>query len=267
MFVSTQDPYMLIVRPDDLFISPREVDQPLGTMVCFHRRYALGDKHDFADKDDFLRRMFLDTVGNDESGEEKYAQTVDAVWEKHKNAVHLSELEVDEAILQVIEQKFIVLPLYLYDHSGLAMNTIGFHNPWDSGQVGWIYVSKEAVLQEYGVDQLTDELLQKVKDLLQGEVKEYDAYLRGECYGFELYKNGELVDSCWGFIGDIQEACQAIREYLPDECRDMIDGLEELDKPQTAIKTLLHHARTQIEQAAKDFEHTPRQQAIGTDAR
>lgn len=267
MLVATQDPYMLIVQSDDFFISPREVDQPLGTMVCFHLRYALGDKHDFSDKDDFLRRMFLDTVGNTENGEEKYAQKVGAVWGKHKNTAHLPEREVDEALLQVIEQKYIVLPLYLYDHSGLTMNTTSFHDPWDSGQVGWIYVSKEAVLQEYGAEQFTDDLRQKAKDLLRGEVKVYDAYLRGECYGFELYKNGELEDNCWGFIGNIQEACQAIREYLPGECRDMIDRLEKLDKPQTAIKTFLRHAKTQVEQAAKDFEHTPRQQAIGTDAR
>ena len=28
------------------------------------------------------------------------------------------------------------------DHSGLAMQTASFNDPWDSGQVGWIYVSK-----------------------------------------------------------------------------------------------------------------------------
>ena len=40
---------------------------------------------------------------------------------------------------------------------------------------------------------------------MRGEVEYYDSYLRGEAYGFELYKDGELEDSCWGFIGNNEE--------------------------------------------------------------
>ena len=29
------------------------------------------------------------------------------------------------------------LPLYIYDHSGITMSTVGFSDTWDSGQVGW----------------------------------------------------------------------------------------------------------------------------------
>jgi len=36
---------------------PREVGDNFGTMVCFHPRYALGDHHNYVDKDDFLREM------------------------------------------------------------------------------------------------------------------------------------------------------------------------------------------------------------------
>ena len=57
--------------PDDILISPREVDEHFGTMVCFHPRYALGDHHNYMDKDDFLREMYLDTVGHDEALPEK----------------------------------------------------------------------------------------------------------------------------------------------------------------------------------------------------
>ena len=32
----------------------------------FHPRYALGDHHNYIDKDDFLREMYLNTVGNNE---------------------------------------------------------------------------------------------------------------------------------------------------------------------------------------------------------
>src|SRR5271166_4140206 len=35
-----------------------------------------------------------------------------------------------------------ILPLYLYEHSGMTMNTTGFSCRWDSGQVGWAYITK-----------------------------------------------------------------------------------------------------------------------------
>lgn len=138
---------------------------------------------------------------------------------------HPDPRAVDDAMLRVISEKYVVMPLYLLDHSGLAMQTESFHDPWDSGQVGWVYVSKEDVLKEFGGEKMTGALRKKAEDLLRGEVAEYDAYLRGECYGFELYKNGELSDSCWGFIGSLEDACKAMADYLPDECKGMTEHL------------------------------------------
>ena len=99
-----------------------------------------------------------------------------------------------------------------------------------------------------------------------GYQKFIDSQERGECYGFELYKNGELSDSCWGFMGGLEDACKDMAAYLPEGCRDMVAHLEEQDHPATIIKTLLKHAKIQVDQAAKAFEHAPRQQVIG-DAR
>ena len=58
MLMAVEGPYALMVQPDDILISPREVDEHFGTMVCFHSRYALGDSHNYMDKDDFLREMY-----------------------------------------------------------------------------------------------------------------------------------------------------------------------------------------------------------------
>ena len=52
MLMAVNEPYALMVQPDDILISPREVDEHFGTMVCFHPRYALGDHHNYMDKDD-----------------------------------------------------------------------------------------------------------------------------------------------------------------------------------------------------------------------
>lgn len=270
MLMAEQEPYALMVQPDDLLISPREVNDNFGTMVCFHPHYALGDKHNYMDKDDFLREMYLDTVGNDERGMERYENMVNMVWGRKMTGPSPDPHAVDNTILNVIQKKYIMLPLYLYDHSGLAMSTESFvgkavHAEWDSGQVGWIYVSKEDVLKEFGGEKMTGALRKKAEDLLRNEVTQYDAYLRGECYGFELYKNGELSDSCWGFIGSLEDVCKAMAEYLPDECKGMTEQLSEVKEPASMVKTLLRHARIQIDQAAKAYEHAPRQQVLSED--
>ncbi len=264
MLAAEQDSYLLLVKPDDITISPREVDNPFGTMVCFHSRYSLGDKHDYADPDAFRKAMYLKIVGNDEQGEAKYDALWDA-WEERTKGKSWQEthIGVNSDLMKVIKQENVVLPLFLLDHSGLTMRTTDFNDPWDSGQVGWIYASHQDILSNFDADTITPELISTVEAALRGEVEVYDAYLRGECYGFELYENGTLTDSCWGFLGDIHEACKDMAEHLPKECRGMIDNLEEIEQPGTIVQTLLRHARTLVDQTAKSMEHTPRQQEIG----
>lgn len=41
------------------------------------------------------------------------------------------------------------------------------------------------------------------------------SWLDGEIYGFEVYDSeGEYVDSCWGFIGEMEYAIQAAKESI-----------------------------------------------------
>ena len=235
MLMAVNEPYALMVQPDDILISPREVDEHFGTMVCFHPRYALGDHHNHMDKDDFLREMYLDTVGHDEAGMKRYERMVNIVSSRFRHGPKTEERAIDEAMQKVISEKYLMLPLYLYDHSGLAMSTESFsgrapHAEWDSGQVGWIYVSKEDALKEFDADKMTGAIRQKADALMRSEVAAYDSYLRGECYGFELYKNGELSDSCWGFMGNFSDVLKDMAAYLPDECKGMVDHLEEQEQ-------------------------------------
>ena len=197
-----------------------------------------------------------------------YERMVNIVSSRFRHGPKTEERAIDEAMQKVISEKYLMLPLYLYDHSGLAMSTESFsgrapHAEWDSGQVGWIYVSKEDALKEFDADKMTGAIRQKADALMRSEVAAYDSYLRGECYGFELYKNGELSDSCWGFMGNFSNVLKDMAEYLPDECKGMVDHLEEQERPATIIKTLLKHAKIQVDQAAKAFEHASRQQVLG----
>jgi len=114
-----------------------------------------------------------------------------------------------------VDPNGVCLPLYLYEHSGMTMQTAPFNCPWDSGQVGWIYASPEAIKKFYGdVSEDTKVLVLKV---LEAEVKEYDYHLRGQVWGFEF---GD--DSCWGFVGDELDDT-GIKDHLPEVAHSQLE--------------------------------------------
>lgn len=116
----------------------------------------------------------------------------------------------------------VLLPLYLYDHSGITMNTSGFSCPWDSGQVGWIFADGTAIRKEYG--NANRKSVAEATKVLEDEVSVYDDFIRGDCWYFCLYENGVEVNSCGGFLGDIEKC--GIGSCLPDEAKHLIDELE-----------------------------------------
>ena len=100
-------------------------------------------------------------------------------------------------------EKYIVLKLYLYDHSGISLSTSPFSCPWDSSQVGYIYVSKETAYKEYGIKRITKEWKDKILLYLEGEVETFNQYLNNDVYGFTIEdEDGNVIDSCGGFYGD-----------------------------------------------------------------
>jgi len=93
------------------------------------------------------------------------------------------------------------LPLYLYDHSGITMNTTGFSCPWDSGQVGAIYIPKVDADEWLKPDGTYD--MPAMEKILKAEVTEYDQFLTGDVWGYVIENDeGEEVESCWGFYGE-----------------------------------------------------------------
>ena len=184
------DTHSLKIYNDETPTNPREWDN-LGIMECSHNKYQLGDEQ--INSDNFNS------------------------WEEIKDYL-IKEKKAE-----------IIYPLYLYDHSGITMSITPFHCRWDSGQVGFIYTTKEKIRKYFNIKNVTKKHLEQAEMILKDEVDTYDKFLTGDVYGYvvtektpvkklimtreEKIANRKVleeediimekeVDSCWGFYGD-----------------------------------------------------------------
>jgi hypothetical protein len=110
----------------------------------------------------------------------------------------------DDLLKDVIknERPALILPVFMYEHGGIALSTGGFSDPWDSGQIGFIFVRRADVLKEWNVKRISPKLYRTLVQNLEDEVETYSQYLNGEVYGYIVTgPDGEELDSCWGFYG------------------------------------------------------------------
>jgi hypothetical protein len=192
------DNKVLEIFHDDSPISPRSWDN-LGTIVAWHRNYNLSEE-DYNECRDFLEAKTYQHYESDEGIE---------------NAS-------DQRLMDLFEKDNIILPVYMYEHSGIALSTTSFSCRWDSGLLGYIFVSKERIRNEYGVKRITKKVLEKVESVLKSEIDVYGDYLNGSVYGYVLKDDkGEEVDSCWGFYGyDFKN--NGMMDYLPNEFEQVL---------------------------------------------
>lgn len=190
--------------------SPREWCN-VGTMVCWHSRYNLGDEQPREDNREFLIGLVSEVSPRcgeliDYWNDEGYDWLRDSLELSHEDAQECVDSHIEALVSYVLERHYLILPLYLYDHSGITMSCSPFSCPWDSGQVGYIYCTVERGVAECGS-------LENARKHLQSEVEVYDQYLTGDVWGFVVEEcaddpdeyghdeEWEQVDSCWGFYG------------------------------------------------------------------
>lgn len=161
--------FTIRIIQDDNCENPREAWDEASKMVCWHRRYTLGDKHQFLDPEEF-REWIKQVPGS------------------------------------------IVMDLYLYDHSGISISARSFigraqHAEWDSGQVGYVYMTPDMIRENFCTERITKAIRERAIGLIENEVKVYDDYLRGYVYGYKVEEaDGEEIDSVWGYYGDPDES-------------------------------------------------------------
>ena len=145
---------------DEYPSNPREFNDNLTTMICHCRNYSLGD-----------------------------------VKESEKFTGYNSLKELKQALVEYYGEMAYIKPLSLYDHS---TQTLAIGEPtdmWDSGYVGFIFVTKEQARKWFNVKRITKSVIEKIEKLAQSEVEEYNkVWLWGEVYVLSLERVFTNVD-------------------------------------------------------------------------
>lgn len=216
--------HVIEIHHDNDCVNPREDwDCSLGKMICFHRRYTLGDKHHYKDPEHAIVDLW-ETHASQHEMRVFILATCKGSISKFREVIgkygyHYTVAEMFDACVRYIAapdyfpESLLVLPLYLYDHGGITMSTSRFSCPWDSGQVGFIYMTVKDAVQHFNYD------LDAATKALQSEVEVYNYYLTGQCYGYVVKdSSGKNIDSCWGFLGDGKDCI--------DEAKAVVDWIE-----------------------------------------
>ena len=172
---------------------PRTDCDNLGSMVMFHSRYTLPNEGNY-NKNDYNS------------------------WN-----------ELRKAIIRK-ENPAVILPIYMYEHSGVALKVGSFqgllpqgHAEFDTCMVGFIYISKADARKEYGWKQITKTRREQLEKYLTGDVEIYSQFLNGEVFGYVITDaDDEEIEAdgsqSWGYYGYDHE-----KSGLIEEAKNVID--------------------------------------------
>lgn len=170
----------LTIGYDSTAESPREWDNSWN-LSCSHERYDLGDENCRLNAGDYDS------------------------WEEYGEALR-EEYDIVEMV-----------PLYMLDHSNLALSIVDFNDRFDSGQIGFAFLTAENQKDLAGAYGLMD-LHEASLKVLKQELEVYQEYLNGESYSIMVddMNTGEMIDSIGGFYGTDFSA-NGLDDYIPEE--------------------------------------------------
>jgi len=119
---------------------------------------------------------------------------------------------IEEARKEAKNNGDVILPLYMYDHSGITISLTPFSCPWDSGQIGFVQIPRKKMLKEFNKKIFTKKLKEKALEIAKNEVEILDSYISGNVYGYII---NEYEYSCWGYysIEDALNEAKTIIDY------------------------------------------------------
>lgn len=186
---------LIIEQCDSHEGNPRDCMSNIGVIAYKHSRYILGEEK-IEDPIDFLLNLYGIAATN----------------------IPYTNETLEKLMSKASKYGYVLLPVYLFDHSEISISTSPFSCSWDSGQVGFIYTNLQRINDcfSYNWKRISKKRQQQIKQWLEAEIATFDMYIRGEVYGFIVEEDGKEIDSCWGFYGDDPRA-NGMQDYIEDE--------------------------------------------------
>lgn len=265
MWAATRDNLTLIVDYDTEPMNPRTDWDNFGKMVCWHRRYNLGDKHDYGDAEDFVTEMLMswyeahptkpiyllksrgaenayleynrstrewnlyEKNGWSQSGEYYFTDSYPANAGKD-----IPDWFIEKCIQALTHQEQLAL---LRAIPGLILLPLYLYDhggiTMSTGSFGCCWDSGQVGWIYATADMIRKEYgdagkenYERARALLESEVQTYDLYLTGQCYGYRCLEGEEEVDSCWGFLGDFDDCVKELPGNIPEAFHSLVEHLE-----------------------------------------
>lgn len=238
--------YCLHVQTDtDPECPLNEPYEPMATLACWHPRHDIGNYAHTASRTplDYLQSLVANNVANqvlldavlnnelygiraEQSSEDQNVLHVylgdntdednpDYEMPKDKAIEYLTDSLDESQCSQLLKDVAVLLPLWLYEHSGLTIScgerVWPYDDQFDSSRLGWAVCTKATVLENFP-DIDPEDWRAVAERVIRSLVHEYDAYLRGEVYWVQLIDVTRAdpsdpatylpLTSCGGFIGD-----------------------------------------------------------------
>lgn len=267
--------------------NPRTWDN-VATFVCKHRSYDLGDEQDIegcveglleeyvpakAIIEYFVKTRNAHLVSGEEDSRcnqyyeyevtlrgEKYTCHIDAdTGDSEDDIAYQMGQELDwSEKLELIEAtgEVVMLPISMYEHSGITLwlgSKWGHPDAqWDCSSIGFAFVEKKTAEKEMSQRILPDGQKNDWKEwaytIMEGEMKTYDQYLRGEVYGYMIEdEEGEVASNvylcgCWGYYDEnhlLEDAKGNIDTYLEEKDKQRKENLQTLNMNLAKIHGLM----------------------------
>lgn len=204
---------VLGMEEDGEFADPRDQDN-LGTMVCWHPDYVLGDEQ-------MTNAEGRGAIHRDRRG------SASTLFQTESGRTDFRDMRVVERYLRLARGAVVTMPLYLLDHSGISMSVGApspFDNPtvrhdhhgaglgWDTSMIGYIYTTRERIAELCGEPREKEHAFycpadwkgtpaEWIAEQLRNEVTYYDAWLRGSVYYWAVKDaRGATLDCVGGYL-------------------------------------------------------------------
>jgi hypothetical protein len=226
----TKDNFVLEIQQDEDAESPRSWDD-IATVCSWHSRYNLGD-HKVTYKDG---KKISDVNWN--LNKNNYGSAEEILVTEIATRYPGFEVpdDVEDYGLVELPSELYFVPLYIYDHSGIRLRTGSFHGllpgghaEFDSGQCGWVFVTKqtmdkEGLTEEYCMGNFGVSQEKYAEQLMQSEIELYDYYVSGQVYQASLYEK-KNCDCCGHTDMELIDSIDSVNGlYPPNVLEDIAD--------------------------------------------